>query len=44
MEDLLPKQKYYENLAETIIKNLKKRQIEGYYCSDRTSTIKKYEN
>lgn len=41
MENLLPKQKYYENVANTIIKNLSKRQIEGYYCPDSASALKK---
>ena len=36
-----PKQKYYKNLANTIIQNLAKRQIEGYYCSDRKSALEK---
>ena len=41
MEKELPKQKYYENIANTIIKNLDKRQIEGYYCPDKKSALKK---
>ena len=41
MEQILPKQKYYENVANTIIKNLKKRQIEGFYCPDKESALKK---
>lgn len=41
MDKLLPKQKYYENVANTIIKNLSKRQIEGYYCEDKESAVKK---
>ena len=41
MEKLLPKEKYYENIANTIIKNLDKRQIEGYYCPDKKSALKK---
>lgn len=41
MENILPKQKYYENVANTIIKNLEKRQIEGYYCKDRNSALQK---
>ena len=41
MDKLLPKQKYYENVANTIIKNLSKRQIEGYYCKDKESAVKK---
>ena len=41
MEKLLPKEKYYENVANTIIKNMEKRQIEGYYCPDKESALKK---
>ena len=41
MQKELPKQKYYENIANTIIKNLEKRQIEGYYCPDKKSALKK---
>ena len=41
MEINLPKQKYYETVASTIIQNLNKRQIEGYYCKDKTSAIQK---
>jgi len=41
MENLLPKQKYYENVANTIIKNLTKRQIEGYYCTNKEEALKK---
>lgn len=41
MEELNPKQKYYETIANTIIKNLEKRQIEGYYCKDRKSALQK---
>ena len=41
MEHILPKQKYYENVANTIIKNLGKRQIEGFYCENSTSAVKK---
>lgn len=36
-----PKQKYYETVASTIIQNLNKRQIEGYYCKDKASAIQK---
>lgn len=36
-----PKQKYFENTANTIIHNLTKRQIEGYYCPDSKSAIEK---
>ena len=41
MEKSLPKKKYYENVANTIIKNMEKRQIEGYYCPDNYSALKK---
>lgn len=41
MEKALAKQKYYENIANTIIKNLSKRQMEGYYCPDRISALQK---
>ncbi len=41
MEKTLPKQKYYESVANSIIKNLQKRQIEGYYCPDRASALQK---
>ena len=38
---MTPKQIYYENAAATIIKGLEKRQMEGYYCPDRTSAVAK---
>ena len=41
MDTIFLKQKYYETVANTIIKNFNKRQIEGYYCSDKQSAIKK---
>lgn len=41
MENLHPKQKYYETVAKTIIKNLSKRQIEGYYCQNSKSALQK---
>ena len=41
MENILPKQKYYENVANTIIKNFKKRQIEGFYCPNKISALDK---
>ena len=41
MEQNSSKQKYYENLSKTIIKNLEKRQIEGYYCPDKKSALQK---
>ena len=36
-----PKKQYYENTANTIIKNLNKRQMNGYYCPDTESARKK---
>lgn len=41
MEKTSPKQEYYEKVANTIIKNFKKRQIEGYYCPDKKSAVQK---
>lgn len=41
MEKKLPKQENYKNLANTIIKNLEKRQIEAYYCEDKASALEK---
>lgn len=38
---MTPKQQYYENIAATLIKNLAKRQIEGFYCPDKESAVKK---
>lgn len=35
------KQKYYENAANTIIKNLEKRQMEGYYCATKEEAVAK---
>ena len=35
------KKKAYENAANTIIKNLAKRQIEGYYCDSKEDALKK---
>lgn len=35
------KQKYYENVANTIIKNLEKRHMEGYYCATKEEAVKK---
>ena len=34
---MTPKKQSYEKLANTIIKNFAKRNIEGYYCTDRAS-------
>lgn len=36
---MTPKQIYYENIAKTIIVNLQKRQMEGFYCPDRASAV-----
>ena len=41
MKKKLPKQENYKNLANTIIKNLEKRQIEAYYCENKTSALEK---
>lgn len=41
MKKTINKQKNYENIANTIIKNLKKRQIEGYYCPNSKYAIQK---
>ncbi len=38
---MTPKEKSYENVAATIIKNLEKRQMEGYYCPDSKSAAEK---
>ena len=37
---MTPKQKYFELAANTVIKNLNKRQMEGYYCKDRAAAVK----
>jgi L-lactate utilization protein LutB len=38
---MTPKQIYFENVSKTIIKNLKKRQMEGYYCSSSSEARQK---
>lgn len=38
---MTPKQTFYENQANTIIENLKKRQMEGYYCPTSADAVKK---
>lgn len=38
---MTPKQIYYENAANTIIKNLAKRQMEGYYCASSAEAVEK---
>lgn len=37
----MPKNKFYENQAQTIIRNMVARKMEGYYCPDRESARKK---
>lgn len=36
-----PKKVYYENLANTIIKNLNKRKMRAYYCRDKKEALEK---
>ena len=36
---MTPKETYYETTANTIIKNLKKRQMEGYYCKNSEEAV-----
>lgn len=36
-----PKEIYYETLSKTIISNLNKRQMEGYYCSTAKEAVEK---
>ena len=38
---MTPKQIANENLANTIIKNLEKRRMEGYYCHNKEEAVKK---
>jgi len=38
---MTPMQEYYEKAAKTVIANLKKRQMEGYYCADKTAAVQK---
>ena len=38
---MTPKQKYYENLAESLIEKFGLRQIEAYYASDRKEACQK---
>lgn len=38
---MTPKQNYYQTVSNTLIKNLEKRNIEGYYCPDSASAVKK---
>lgn len=41
MQNLIVKQRDYENVAKTIMTKFKKRQIEGYYCEDKVSALNK---
>ena len=36
---MTPKNKNYENLAATVIKNMKKRQMDGYYAPDKSAAL-----
>lgn len=36
-----PKQKYYENAAATVIKNLERRRMEGFYCATKEDAVSK---
>lgn len=38
---MTPKETFYENQAKTIIENLKKRQMEGYYCPTSADAVQK---
>ncbi len=38
---MTPKKQYYKNVATTIIKNLAKRQMEGYYCETSADAVEK---
>ncbi len=38
---MTPKKQYYENAARTIIANLEKRQMVGYYCENSAAAVKK---
>lgn len=39
-----PKQTFYEHQANTIIANLKKRQMDGFYCPTCEDAVKKQWN
>ena len=36
---MTPKQRYYENIADTLIEKFNLRGIEGYYCADREEAL-----
>ena len=37
---MTPTKEYYRNAAQTVIKNLKKRRMDGYYCETREEAVK----
>jgi len=36
-----PKKQYYENIAKTMIQNMEKRQMKGYYCETKEEALAK---
>ncbi len=36
---MTPKKQYYKNAAETVIKNLERRRMEGYYCETKEEAV-----
>lgn len=38
---MTPKEQNYKNTAETIIKNLQKRQMQGFYCATKKDAVEK---
>ena len=38
---MTPKAKYYETLANTMIKNFEKRRMEAYYCPTAKEAVEK---
>ena len=38
---MTPKQKYYENLADSLIEKFGQRQIEAYYAADRDEALER---
>lgn len=38
---MTPKQQYHKNLADTVIKNLKKRDMDGFYCLTKQEALDK---
>ena len=41
-ENTMPKKQFYRNQAETIIKKLQARNMEGYYCENREEAKAKF--